>query len=153
MVECRGALLVQEISKFSPMSMAEARAVAHRVFADGPASRDEAEEVFMACSAFEPGDMAWRTAAVETICDSVLGQGEEYGFLEFDGEDWLIDWLSDDSAVCESMRVDILNTVLEKAENATMRLGKFGLFSALKVGKMYDVMDAPAVPMQEAAAG
>lgn len=152
MAECRGAQLVQEISRFSPMSVAEARAVAHRVFVKGPASRDEAEAVFLACSAFEPGDMAWRSAAVDTICDSALGQGEVYGFLEFDGEDWLVDWLSDDSVADEGLRFEILTTVLDNAENATMRLGRFGLFSALKAGKMYDVMDAPAEPLQEAVA-
>lgn len=151
MEQCRGAQLAQEISRFSPMSMAEARAVQHRIFANGPASRAEAENIFMACNVFEAGDAAWKVAVVETICDSALGQGEEYGHLEFDGEDWLIDWLSDDSVSDEGLRFDILQAVLDRAENATMRLGRFGLFAALKAGKMYDVLHAPAIPAQEAA--
>ncbi|VAV97609.1 hypothetical protein MNBD_ALPHA06-2251, partial [hydrothermal vent metagenome] len=38
---CRGELLSQQISEFFPLSVSEGLAVQRRVFADGPATRQE----------------------------------------------------------------------------------------------------------------
>jgi hypothetical protein len=141
MATCRGQHLALQISKFSPMSISEALSLQRAIFTAGPASREEAEAMFDACSVFEKSDTAWKCAFVETITDHVLGQGEEYGFLEFDAEDWLIDLMSDDGVADESVNFELLQSILEKAKNASMRLGRFGLFSAMNCGNMYEAMD------------
>ncbi len=138
---CRGQLLAQQISEFSPMSISEALAVERRVFAGGPANRDEAEALFDACATFEKSDCAWKRAFVAAVTDHLLGQGDTYGFLEFDGEDWLIDMASDEGAAEESTNFELLQSVLENSKNASMRLGRFGLSIAMKCGDMYAAMD------------
>ncbi len=141
MGDCRGELLAQQISKFSPMSVCEALAVQRRIFSDGPATRAEAETLFTVGATFEKNDQAWKRAFVETVTDHLLGQSGEYGFLEFDGEEWLIDMISDEGVANDSANFELLQSVLELAQNATMRLGRLGLFAALKCGNMYDVLD------------
>ncbi|MBL4616571.1 MAG: hypothetical protein JKY46_02665 [Robiginitomaculum sp.] len=133
---CRGELLGQQISKFSPMSISEGLAVQRRVFAAGVASRSEAEILFDVCGSFPKSDCAWKQAFVTAITDHLLGQGEEYGFLEFDAEDWLIDMVSNDSQSHAMVNFEVLQSVLAKAKNASTRLAGFGLSAALKAANI-----------------
>ena len=152
MRSCRGALLAQQISKFSPMSGTEALSVQRRVFADGPATRAEAEALFRECASFDRTDTAWRRVFVEAVCDHLLGQNSEYGMFEFDGEDWLIDTISNEGLSHDNANFELLQTVLERAKNASMRLGRVGLFSALKCGQQYAALDGDVRPAQQATA-
>ncbi|MBL4595128.1 MAG: hypothetical protein JKX99_00985 [Robiginitomaculum sp.] len=152
MRSCRGELLAQQISKFSPMSGTEALSVQRRVFADGPATRAEAEALFRECASFDRTDTAWRQVFVEAVCDHLLGQNAEYGVLEFDGEDWLIDTISNGGLSHDSANFELLQAVLERAKNASMRLGRVGLFSALKCGQQYAALDGDVRPAQQATA-
>ncbi len=131
MVFCRGELLAQQISKFSPMSICEALAIEKRVFADGPASRKEAEALFAVCSTFEAEDTAWRVSFVQAMTDHLLGQGQQYGFLEFDGESWLYDQLSMINPVPELIAFELMKSVISHAENASEQLVSFALSCTL----------------------
>jgi len=133
---CRGELLGQQISKFSPMSIAEGLAVQRRVFADGVANRAEAEILFDVCGSFPKSDCAWKQAFVTAITDHLLGQGEEYGFLEFDAEDWLIDMVSNESQSHAVVNFEVLQSVISQAKNASTRLTRFGLSTTLKAANI-----------------
>jgi len=132
MAFCRGELLAQQISKFSPMSICEAFAVQRRVFADGPADRAEAEVLFGVCSTFEPNDSAWKCAFTKTITDHLLGQGQQYGFLEFDGEEWLMEMLSAANGLHQTIVFELMKCVVETAQNASEELARFALSCTLQ---------------------
>ena len=125
----RAEILIEQYSKFSPMSANEARAMARKVFCDGAASRGEAEALYRACVLFDDNDLAWRHMTIELISDYLLGQGQEYGFLEFDAEDWLIALCNEDRSneKLALFNFELVHAVLDAAQNASLHLGQFGL--------------------------
>lgn len=147
---CRGELLGQQISKFSPMSISEGLAVQRRVFVDGIANRAEAEILFDVCGSFPKSDCAWKQAFITAITDHLLGQGDEYGFLEFDAEAWLIDMISNDEQSHAVVNFEVLQSVLAKAKNASTRLASFGLSATLKAAKINRAITDDAQDLSQA---
>ncbi|MCF6292625.1 MAG: hypothetical protein L3J04_04435 [Robiginitomaculum sp.] len=132
------------------MSISEGLAVQRRVFAAGVANRSEAEILFDVCGSFPKSDCAWKRAFVTAITDYLLGQGEEYGFLEFDAEDWLIDMISNDDQSHAVVNFEVLQSVLAKAKNASTRLASFGLSITLKAAKIDRVITDKAQDRSQA---
>lgn len=141
METCRGELLAQQISKFSPLSICEALAVQRRVFAAGPPNRAEADILFDVCGSFPKTDCAWKCAFVQAITDHVLGQGEHYGLLEFDSEDWLMDRVSNDQDSAGKVNFELLQSILQNAQNASTRLAIFALRTTVKFRAVHNDVD------------
>jgi len=138
----RADKLIEHYGKFSPMSMNEAGALAKKTFADAPASREDAETLLGACALFEPGDTGWRHLVVQEVRRYLLGDDERAsGALPAGAEDWLIASLAT-MQVQPAITLELVQTIMLGAENATQRLGRIGLRSALSC--MQDVAKGEA---------
>ncbi|PHS25500.1 MAG: hypothetical protein COA84_07760 [Robiginitomaculum sp.] len=142
MTNTRADTLIEDYGKFTPMSMNEAGALAHRVFADGAASREEAEILLGACSLFDESDLGWRHVVSQEIQRHVLDDGQ----MRAGAEDWLIATLAS-LQTPQSISLDLVQGVMLAADNATAKLGQIGLRSALSCMKAV-ANDAQALSAQ-----
>ncbi|MDQ7018721.1 MAG: hypothetical protein Q9M33_06105 [Robiginitomaculum sp.] len=126
----RADKLIEQYGKFSPMSMNEAGALAKKMFADTPASREEAEILLGACGLFEPNDRGWRHLVSQEIRRHLLDHEEAAGTLPDGAEDWLIATLAT-LQVPSAITLELVQSIMLGADNATQRLGRIGLRSAL----------------------
>jgi len=140
MTNTRADALIEDYGKFSPMSLNEAGALAHRVFADGAASREEAEILLGACSLFEETDFGWHHIISQEIQRYVLNDGG----MRQGAEDWLIATLAS-LQTPQSISLDLIQGVMLAADNATAKLGQIGLRSALSCMKAV-ANDTQALP-------
>jgi hypothetical protein len=118
--------LIEHYGKFSPMSVNEAGALARKIFAEGPANREGAEILLGACSLFEDHDLGWRHIISQEVRRHILDDGN---VIE-GAEDWLIATLST-VQVKPSITLELVQSIMLGADNATQRLGRIGLRSAL----------------------
>jgi hypothetical protein len=132
MERTRTDTIIDQYGKFSPMSVNEAGAMAHRVFGDRPASREEAEGLLAACGLFEPQDAAWRHIVMQEVGRTVMHNTDEE--LQAGAEDWLIASLAT-SNLPDVTLLELVQSVMTGAVNATERLGRLGLGAALRCMK------------------
>ncbi len=126
----RADKLIEHYGKFSPMSMNEAEALAKKTFADKPASREEAEILLGACGLFEHNDTGWRHLVSQEVRRHLLDHEGAAGTLPEGAEDWLIATLAT-LQVPPATTLDLVQSIMLGAQNATQRLGRIGLRSAL----------------------
>jgi hypothetical protein len=144
-MECtRTDTVIDQYGKFSPMSLNEAGAMAHRVFGDCPASREEAEALLAACGLFEAQDAAWRHIVMQEVGRTVMHNAD--GELQAGVEDWLIASLAT-SNLPDLTLLELVQSVIAGTVNATERLGRLGLGAALRSMKAVQ-MDSPAQKAQ-----
>jgi len=126
----RSDALIKEYSKYAPLSMNEASALANRVFADAPPSREEAQALLEACALFGAKERGWHHIAIDLTARAVMAQ-DAPGALQPGAEDWLIATLASTSGPGDETTLELVRCIMQTASNASERLGRFGLRAAL----------------------
>ena len=130
MHEHRADALIEHYGKFAPLSVHEATALAGRMFADGPATREEAQVLLGACALFGASEHGWRQIVVDQVTRCLVQDGTP-GRLETGAEDWLIAVLADCAGQSNETALELVRAIMQAAENASERLGRIGLRAAL----------------------
>lgn len=121
--------LIEQYGKFSPMSVNEAGALASKIFAKNPVRREEAEDLLEASTLFDETDPGWRHI-VSLLVRRHMAQSASQDTADVGAQDWLIATLSTSEAT-DVLTLDIVQRIMLGANNATEKLGRFGLRSAL----------------------
>ena len=97
------------------------------VYADGIASRHEAENLFAldeACAAKAP---EWTTFLTEAVCDYIIHQEKPEGYVSDYNARWLMALVMKNGVVDGDMELELLVTVIEKAKSVPVDLLRFTL--------------------------
>ncbi len=129
MAETRADTLIEQYGKFSPMSVNEADAMANKVFGQNPADQEEAEILLGASGLFDQSDVGWRHIVTQQLRRYLL-QDLPRGELQDGAEDWLIATLAT-AQVEKRTALELIQDIMLNADNASERLGRIGLRSAL----------------------
>ncbi len=124
----RADKIIEHYGKFSPMSQNEAGALAKGIVGSSPINREEAERLLGASALFSGADLGWRHIVTQEVQRHVLEP--EQDTVKEGAEDWLIATLATTN-LSDVMTLDLVQSIMTNASNATERLGRVGLRSAL----------------------
>lgn len=97
------------------------------VFRDGVVARAEAEALIQLTPRFARTVPSWNARMIEAVCDFLLEQEAPTRWITDDEADWLMGLLSARSGKTLTADIDLLITLVRKAEGAPPRLGLLAL--------------------------
>ncbi len=130
MRKTRPQTLIKEYGQFAPLSLNEAAALANRVFAGAPPSREEAQVLLEACALFGTHERGWHHIVIDLTARALMAQ-DAPGKLQPGAEDWLIATLASTKGMNDETTLELIRAIMQTANNASERLGRFGLRAAL----------------------
>lgn len=109
------------------ISSEEVQALRRAGWADGRMSQAEAEMVFATQRAIDNPSREWSDFFVEAIRNYVLNGTEPRGFASAEEAEWLIGQVEADGAVCSMTELELLATIIERAQNVPEKLKDYVL--------------------------
>jgi hypothetical protein len=97
------------------------------MYADGIASRNEAESLFALNNSCSDRCDEWTEFMVEMVCDYIVNQEKPAGYITENNADWLVAMISRDGIVDSVAELEMLIKVLEKATSSPESLSVFAL--------------------------
>lgn len=102
-------------------------ALRREIFADGIVSPGEAEALFALHGACSEHCDAWRVFFLEALTDYLVHQETPAGHVSQQNADWLVAATSKDGVVRTPLELELLVTVLDKAQSSPSNLSAFAL--------------------------
>ncbi len=143
--------LIEKLAADGRISAEEALDVRRAIFPDCAVSRQEAEALFLLNERVGGDDPAWNACFVEAICDHLLLADAPQGHITDEGAAWLESRVRRDAVLEGPTEVELLLTLLEKAESAPARLSELARLyvgHAVLSGAGYEGRDPALVPGQ-----
>ncbi|WP_300376572.1 hypothetical protein [Henriciella sp.] len=120
-------LLMARIAHLGAIGEAEARRIVNEIYNDGIVSREEAEAVFRLNDQLADRDPAWVERFIIAIGDFLLNKQPAPGWVGEEDADWLIGMIGREDNEVSDSELDLMLSVLRRAEGAPMRLSRFCL--------------------------
>ncbi len=143
--------LIEKLAADGRISADEALDVRRAIFPDGAVSRQEAEALFALNERVGGDDPAWNACFVEAMADHLLLANEPKGHVTDEGAAWLESRIGRDAVLEGPTELELLVTLLEKAESCPARLSDLArqyVSHAVLSGKGYEGRDPALVPGQ-----
>ena len=121
-----GSILTR-IGELEQASRDEVEARIGDVFRDGVIARAEAEALVRLTPRFSQSVPSWNARMIEAVCDYLLEQESPLKWITDDEADWLIGLIRARKGKALTGDIDLLLTLVRKAEGAPPRLGHFAL--------------------------
>lgn len=109
------------------ISSEEVLALRRAGWADGRMTREEAEMVFATEHAIDNPSREWSDFFVEAVRNYVLEGSEPRGFASAEEGAWLIAQVEADGKVCSMTELELLTTIIERAQNVPETLKTYVL--------------------------
>ena len=109
------------------ISSEEVMALRREGWGDGRMSREEAEMVFATQHAIDNPSREWSDFFVEAIRNHVLNGTDPRGFASAEEAEWLIAQVEADGAVCSMTELELLTSIIERAQNVPETLKSYVL--------------------------
>ncbi len=109
------------------ISSEEVMALRREGWGDGRMSREEAEMVFATQHAIDNPSREWSDFFVEAIRNYVLNGTDPRGFASAEEAEWLIAQVEADGAVCSMTELELLTSIIERAQNVPETLKSYVL--------------------------
>ncbi|GAA5045748.1 hypothetical protein GCM10023208_00540 [Erythrobacter westpacificensis] len=109
------------------ISSEEVMALRREGWGDGRMSREEAEMVFATQHAIDDPSREWSDFFVEAIRNYVLNGTDPRGFASAEEAEWLIAQVEADGAVCSMTELELLTSIIERAQNVPETLKSYVL--------------------------
>lgn len=123
----REAALLNKMDDLRKSSAVSAGDLVSRVFRDGVVSRSEAETLFSLNDRLKRRSEQWDKRFILAICDFLLETEAPAGWVSDEEADWLLERLGGTQNAPRAVDIDLLVSLLRKAEGAPPRLGVFAL--------------------------
>lgn len=127
MAEAMERALLKRIVALGQASRSEAEQRISEVFQDGLVSRAEAESLFALTPKFTDSSDSWNSRFIEAVCDYLLVNEAPRNWVSDNEADWLMGLIAKRTGGPLEVDLDLLLTLLRKAEGAPPRLGTFAL--------------------------
>lgn len=109
------------------ISSEEVMALRREGWADGRMSREEAEMIFATQHAIDDPSREWSDFFVEAIRNYVLNGTDPRGFASAEEAAWLIARVEANGKVCSMTELELLTTIIERAQNVPETLKSYVL--------------------------
>ena len=109
------------------ISSEEVMALRREGWGDGRMSREEAEMVFATQHAIDNPSREWSNFFVEAIRNHLLNGTDPRGFASAEEAEWLIAQVEADGAVCSMTELELLTSIIERAQNVPETLKSYVL--------------------------
>lgn len=106
---------------------ADVLALRRAFYGDGLISQEEASSLFEINDRAEIKTMAWASFFIEALCDFLIFQMEPEGYVDEANARWLIDHIEADGKVETIAELDLLISVMERAQSVPESLSQFAL--------------------------
>lgn len=143
--------LIEKLAADGRISADEALDVRRAIFPDGAVSRQEADALFALNERVGDDDPAWNACFIEAIVDHLTLSAEPKGHVMDEGAMWLEGCIGRDGVLERVTELELLLTLLEKAESTPARLQLLArdyVTRAVLEGKGYEGRDVALVPGQ-----
>ncbi|BBC71502.1 conserved hypothetical protein [Altererythrobacter sp. B11] len=121
------AEIARQAAADAAISPGEILALRRAGWADGAISREEAEAIFAIQRALAAPDADWCDFLVEAIREYVLNAAEPRGYAGEEDARWLIAQVEQDGKICSMVELELLASIIEKAESVPEALRDFTL--------------------------
>lgn len=119
--------VLSKVRELGQASRDEVETRIHDIFRDGVITRAEAEALIRVSPRFSQSVPSWNARVIEAVCDYLLTQESPQGWITDDEADWLIGLLRGRTGKVLTGDIDLLLTLVRKAEGAPPRLGLMAL--------------------------